>query len=109
MAGAGALSLQARRDNDDPQRLAIAFVLFSLGCSAPAAFGRSGLHELLPPGRYAIFMMPAHLAILIFALWRAWISQQFAVAIMAALVAQRALARSHGGTDVRGSAVPVGF
>ena len=87
---AGALAAHLRR-GDDLQAIAIAFVLFSLGCSFMAAIARSGMHEPYPAVRYSIFLLPAHLALLFLVLRRKWLSEPAAIALMAVLVVQQVL------------------
>lgn len=91
------------------ETIAIAFVLFSLGCSIFAAIGRRGLHEPFPPVRYSIFMMPLHLAVLFFVLIRKWLSERIAVAVLSVLIAQQLLAGYMAVHVARSLGVPVGF
>ena len=91
------------------ETIALAFMLFSLGCSIFAAFGRSGLHEPFPPVRYAIFLMPLHLALLFFVLERKWLSQRIALVVLLALLTQQSLAGYMAVHTARSLGVPVGF
>jgi hypothetical protein len=106
-----ALVLAASRLKDACRidRIPIAFVLFSLGCSVFAAIGRSGLHEPYPPVRYSIFMMPLHLALLFFVLNRKWLSMATAVALLFVLTGQQFFAGYMAIHAARGLGVPVGF
>ena len=55
-AAGGAFGARADR-SDDLEAGAVAFLLFSLGCSFMAALGRSGIHEPYPAIRYSIFLV----------------------------------------------------
>jgi hypothetical protein len=105
-----ALAFCARaRRGDQFEAIAVAFVLLSLGCSALAAIGRSGLHEPFPPVRYTIFMMPTHLALLFFVLRRKWLSEPVAIGVLAAVLVQQLLSGYVAVHTARGLGVPVGF
>jgi hypothetical protein len=91
------------------ETVAVAFVLFSIGCSILAAIGRSGLHEPFPPVRYSIFMMPLHLGLLFLIIGRKWLTERVAVAVLAALTVQQLLAGYIAVHTAESLGVPVGF
>jgi hypothetical protein len=105
-----ALALSARVPRtDELQTIAVAFVLFSLGCSVMAAAGRSGMHEPYPPIRYAIFMTPTHLALLFFALRRKWLLDSRAIVIIGVLVVQQAISGYMAVLTARSRGLSIGF
>jgi hypothetical protein len=104
-----ALSVSRLRRLERLETTALAFVLFSLGCSIFAAFGRSGLHEPFPPVRYTIFMMLMHLALLFFAVKREWLARRIAVLVLLALLTQQSLAGHIAVHTACSLGVPVGF
>ena len=106
-AAGGAFGARADR-SDDLEAGAVAFLLFSLGCSFMAALGRSGIHEPYPAIRYSIFLLPAHLALLLFVLRRKWLSQPIAVTLLAVLVVQQALSAFMAVHAAHSMGLPVG-
>jgi hypothetical protein len=106
-AAGGAFGARADR-SDDLEAGAVAFLLFSLGCSFMAALGRIGIHEPYPAIRYSIFLLPAHLALLLFVLRRKWLSQPIAVTLLAVLVVQQALSAFMAVHAAHSMGLPVG-
>jgi hypothetical protein len=107
---AAALAFCARaRTGDRLEAIAVAFVTFSIGVSILASIGRSGMGELFPPVRYAIFMMPLHLALLFFVVQRRRLSEPIAATILGVLLLQQLFAGYTAIHTARSLGVPVGL
>jgi hypothetical protein len=87
-----ALSISRLRSLSDLDAQAVALVLFSLGCAAFAALGRSGLVEPFIPVRYAVFMTPLHLGLLFLVLRFRIISERIGVVALGLFNVQQVFA-----------------
>lgn len=69
LAALAAVLLRGRRDAPRAERLAVAFILFSLGAAAMIALGRTDIADAADtPVRYATYLTPLHVGLLMIAL-----------------------------------------
>jgi hypothetical protein len=87
-----ASALWARSKNTRLSRIAGCLILLSVCISILAAVGRSGLGGDVPPLRYATFLTPLHVAILLLAIQRWRVTGVVALAILLAMCAHQIVA-----------------